>query len=441
MLTYYRQATTLLLLLLFQSTATLTLLSPKKFTIHHTTKINLQVKAKSCPQLGNATHTFCWQIRSLETPPRSKQLNYCMHEHKITAPHFLALGGNIGNGTFSYTVQANPHSLANLWETNGFDPSVRPPSTCNDSGTFQIVTTCAAKFQGMAVSGMTNDVQTPPIDNAKCYEEWKDNKPSIYSMLNVLSAARSTFGTHYTAQAFGHGDKLFVEFIMQRHAFKHMVEFGTWTGITSLYFGMIAALRGGGLTTFDIADQRNPNVLDVWLTSMTFQFADLESKIINKDAAMAVQQSDFLFNDGWHKHIEAGLYAKYLPLGAGYLEHDYSYDHARGQEEYFLNEWGFEPMYEDVAVHLNSCARFWVRTEIPAALMAQDRWFQGEKVVEVDVDVGGRGRNSERIGAHKKAAGMGEGKEEDQEDIHFVQWAMQFETGRELLGAWRQQNK
>jgi hypothetical protein len=36
---------------------------------------------------------------------------------------------------------------------------------------------------------------------------------------------------------------------------------------------------------------------------------------------------------------------------------------------------------------------------------------------------------------------MGEGKEKDQEDIHFVQWAMQFETGRELLGAWRQQNK
>ena len=62
-------------------------------------------------------------------------------------------------------------------------------------------------------------------------------------------------------------------------------------------------------------------------------------------------------------------------------------------------------------------------------------------MVEVDVDVGGRGRNSERIGAHKKEAGMGEWKEKDQEDIHFVQWAMQFETGRELLGAWRQQNK
>ena len=95
-------------------------------------------------------------------------------------------------------------------------------------------------------------------------------------------------------------------------------------------------------------------------------------------------------------------------------------------------------MYEDVAVHLNSCARFWVRKEIPEALMAQDRWFQGEKVVEVDVGVGGRGGDLERIGAHKTS---GRGEKEDQEDINFVQWAMQFETGRELLGAWRQHNK
>ena len=96
---------------------------------------------------------------------------------------------------------------------------------------------------------------------------------------------------------------------------------------------------------------------------MKFLLADLENpQALDDQAIKAVQQADFLFNDGWHKDVESALYAKFLPIGAGILEHDYSYDHQRPQKDYFLETLGFEPTYEAIGIHLNSCARFWIRT-------------------------------------------------------------------------------
>ena len=337
----------------------------------------------------------------------------------------MAIGGNIGNGSYMYYVQANTHAQAQQWQDANFLIAARPPSHCTDTGRFTIITTCsdkvAAQFKAPA-SGMTNAIQTPPLHNPQCYEEWKDNKPSLYEMMNVLSAARSTFGTPYTAQAFGHGDKLFVEFILQRHThFKRMVEFGTWTGVTSMFFGLAAALRRGSLTTFDIADQRSTAVLSVWLHAMSFQLADLEDAThINAKVVRAVERADLLFNDGWHKNVEAELYADSLPVGAGYLEHDFSYDHGRRQEGYFLQALGFEARYEDVAVHMNSCARFWIRT----SLGSSSKGSGGGGVKESEEEEG------PAVEVREKEA-----------DIRFVQWAMQFEEGRELLARFRKEQK
>ena len=73
-----------------------------------------------------------------------------------------------------------------------------------------------------------------------------------------------------------------------------------------------------------------------------------------------------LVNDGGDKHVESALYARFLPRGAGLLQHDWTYDHATPQAGYArLERLGFTPMYEDVAVFLNSCARFWLRTAVP----------------------------------------------------------------------------
>ena len=39
-----------------------------------------------------------------------------------------------------------------------------------------------------------------------------------------------------------------------------------------------------------------------------------------------LQKTDLLFNDGWQKDVESQLYAKYLPIGAGVFQHDFSYN-------------------------------------------------------------------------------------------------------------------
>ena len=184
-----------------------------------------------------------------------------------------------------------------------------------------------------------------------------------------MSASRSSFGAPYDLAAFGHGDRIFLEFVLQRHAgFKALVEFGTWAGVTSVALGVAAALRGGALTSFDVADHRDARVTaGAWLPSMSFVLADLEDAAHLAPAAVAALRSaDFLFNDGGDKHRATRLYARFLPVGAGLFQHDFTYDHSKPQRGYTpLEELGFEPLYEDVARHVNSCGRFWLRTSAP----------------------------------------------------------------------------
>jgi len=373
-------------------------------TIHSNT-INLQISPYQCAfESDRPDRTICFGIQSIDES-RSKVHSLCFNETQVTEPHFIAVG-NLGNGTFRYRVEL---------------------SNCSNSGMFHVVTSCANKVLSLKskTSGMTNDIQTPPLDNARCLEEWGDAIPSLYQMMNVLSAARSTFGQPYTESAFGHGDKMFVEFIMQRHSgFKKIVEFGTWTGITSMFFGMTAALRGGTLVTFDIADQRKKSVRSTWLKEMKFLLADLENpQALDDQAIKAVQQADFLFNDGWHKDVESALYAKFLPIGAGILEHDYSYDHQRPQKDYFLETLGFEPTYEAIGIHLNSCARFWIRTSKFPDDVSIQHVENGDTMRDVE---------EERVEDEEDKK-----DKNDEEDVNFIQWAMQYEEGRDLLSRWR----
>jgi hypothetical protein len=190
-------------------------------------------------------------------------------------------------------------------------------------------------------------------------------KPKLYDYLDVFSASRSTFGMPFQLVGQGYGDKLFLEYILQRHPeFVNIVEFGTFTGITSLSLGMTATLRGGHFTTFDVVDQRMLRVKNAgWLNStMKFVQADLENvNKIDARAKMAVQSTDLLFNDGGNKDVEAKLYAGFLPRGAGYFQHDFSYSlDPKVQKGWFASSYSLKPMYEDVGKMFNSCGRFWI---------------------------------------------------------------------------------
>ena len=106
----------------------------------------------------------------------------------------------------------------------------------------------------------------------------------------------------------------------------HFVELGTFTGITSLYFGMIARLRGGKLVTFDIKDWREETVKNAWLPqSMEFILADVET-VAHPRVQEEVRKTSFLFIDGGNKYREAELYAQNMQVGGIVLMHDFTYN-------------------------------------------------------------------------------------------------------------------
>ena len=221
----------------------------------------------------------------------------------------------------------------------------------------------------------------------------------------------------------------------------------------------LATLRGGHLTSFDIADQRLERVKSAWTalgsSRMRFALADLEdAERVSAVARAALSGADFLFNDGWHKDVESAIYAKYLPIGAGLLQHDYSYDHARPQAGYrVLEDLGFEPLYENIAVHLNSCARFWVRAGSGGAgggggggggdggeddsrssgSGSDPSASEAGRVEAVEIDSSGEQQQ------HQQQRQRQQQRQKQQDDEQaFSQFAMLHASGRELLQKWRQ---
>ena len=298
--------------------------------------------------------------------------------------------GNLELNVFTLTArQAEKY----LQEPYGSLASVLDHATMQGRVRFSVSNACRDKFEKLddetcehsgacEFQGAVN-----MIESAVCYEEWgtayrssnhlprqkrrekivkafMEDKPPLYDFIGVLSGSRSLFGETFNSVAFGFGDRMFLEFILQRHpGVKNIVEFGVYRGVTSLYLGMSTSLRGGSLSSFDREDLRSDAVKRSWLGNMKFFTHDLENPAgISEVAVNLLGKADLLFNDGGDKDLESRIYANFLPIGALLFQHDFSYEHTdRGQSGYFLENLGFEALYEDVAKYLNSCGRVWVR--------------------------------------------------------------------------------
>ena len=121
-----------------------------------------------------------------------------------------------------------------------------------------------------------------------CYDSWEISDSTTYdeilaSYLMVTSSSRGMFGVDYSAQQFGHGDRMMLDFVLAKHRDSaggsgDLVEMGTFGGVTALYLGMAARLRGGTLTTFGIEDDRSGPVKSAWLDNMVFHLGDANGR-------------------------------------------------------------------------------------------------------------------------------------------------------------------
>ena len=96
---------------------------------------------------------------------------------------------------------------------------------------------------------------------------------------------QGVFGVQFYEQSFGHGDRIFLDFILSsKPQYSSFVEFGTFKGLTSLYLGMSSKLRRNAkkFRTFDIKDFRQPHIVTAWMDNMEFTIANLEQIPLNR---------------------------------------------------------------------------------------------------------------------------------------------------------------
>lgn len=92
-----------------------------------------------------------------------------------------------------------------------------------------------------------------------------------FSMLSKKSE-RLTFGLNSNMIGVGRGDMFFFDYVVAKHnQFKEFVEFGTFGGVTSLYIGIMARLRGANFYTFDISDKRIECIRNNWLEHVFYE--------------------------------------------------------------------------------------------------------------------------------------------------------------------------
>ena len=257
------------------------------------------------------------------------------------------------------------------------------------SFSFQVNLDCIDRFNGAkaALQERADQIGSSQLQLQNvpfCFDIWEKKLDTLqhastahaqflHSQLDVFSGSRGMFGVPFFKQSFGHGDRIFMDFIFSKHQeFKVITEFGTFSGVTSMYLGMTSRLRGMSVfNTFDMVDYRDPSVKEGWLDNMKFHLGNLEQVPLLREAMVSVIQSDFLFVDGGNKKVEAYLYAGNLRVGAGLLLHDYEYENRMEdtpkQHDLILQQMGFTVQYEKVATAFNSCARFWIRTSMSNA--------------------------------------------------------------------------
>ena len=193
------------------------------------------------------------------------------------------------------------------------------------------------------------------------FEKWK-SMPPIREYLLLHCSGRGIFGIDGNDVSWGHADRLLFELVMARHDFSSVVEFGTWKGVTSLYLGVTAAIRGILFWTFDIRDFRMDTVKKAWLNNMTFKETDLLTETPNQEVVNAISgDRTLLIVDNGNKELETEKYGSFLKSGSAMIIHDWRTEVRPEVISPLLSTRGYECCYESFASHFGSSCSFWIK--------------------------------------------------------------------------------
>jgi len=174
---------------------------------------------------------------------------------------------------------------------------------------------------------------------------------------------RTIFGAK--SPAISKGDLLFLEYVLSLNQdFKILVEFGTFSGITSVYLGTAALMRDGEFYTYDNSIHHpRPIAKKVWRKGFNAVTIDLLDHAQKEVIKVISKPNVFLDIDNGNKGLEAELYGNHLRVGSGFVIHDwYSLtDKWRGRllRQPWLSDFNME--YEWQAAVLLSKFRFFRR--------------------------------------------------------------------------------
>jgi len=163
----------------------------------------------------------------------------------------------------------------------------------------------------------------------------------------------------------GCGDILFLNHVISENpSLNNFVELGTWTGVTSMYLGMIARIRGGEFHSFDKVDVRMESVKNSWLPEMYFHQEDiLRKKPSKKVLDLVSKENTFIFVDNGDKIKEITLYCGNLIPKSVFVVHDWGDEINIENMNCMKNFVEFSQINEETAQILCSSCRAWIKNE------------------------------------------------------------------------------
>ena len=180
------------------------------------------------------------------------------------------------------------------------------------------------------------------------------------------AANRTQFGISSEADHIfiSHMDWIFLDLVLAAHPhWTNLVETGTSYGLTSLYLGTVAKLRGGELHTFDIRDQRRSRVLAAWPDCTYFHPGDILAETSDELVSQIGKPLTFVFFDNGEKLTELNMYAGHLTAGSGFIVHDCGYECRESDVIQVAEKYGCEPFMLDIALDLGTSCRAFVRAD------------------------------------------------------------------------------